>query len=193
MKPKLLFVGVTLAILLVLAVPASAKGIASLIEIEVPGLENTIRVEGLDAVWDLSIGQLEDFTQPLDAPADAGVGLYLTRYLSDNERDTYPFDNVVYFASQTGGRGYVYYLGMINGRSEYDGRWFQATPEGDAAISAVLAQHGVKLDAVGLDTSAAVSLASAPINPADLGLAALTALLGLGLGWVLGKRAQAAS
>ncbi|MCZ2099888.1 MAG: hypothetical protein LC121_27220, partial [Anaerolineae bacterium] len=49
------------------------------------------------------------------------------------------FDAVRYYPNPDGGRGYVNYLGIINGSSEYDGKWFRANAAGEAALRAVIA------------------------------------------------------
>ena len=51
----------------------------------------------------------------------------------------FPFDQVVYFPDPEGGRGSIFYGGIVNGSSEYDGKWFRASQEGEAALRAALA------------------------------------------------------
>jgi len=43
-----------------------------------------------------------------------------------------------YYPQSGGSGGYVYYDGLLNGSSEYDGNWFTASPEGDAAFRSLL-------------------------------------------------------
>lgn len=54
-------------------------------------------------------------------PASPGIGYEITRYYVDRGRRQV-FDHLHYYPST----GYVYYDGMVNGWSEYDGKWYVA-------------------------------------------------------------------
>jgi len=55
-----------------------------------------------------------------------------------------PFDRVVYYPATSETPAWIYYVGLVeaagnaDGWSEYDGRWFLATPEGEATLEAIL-------------------------------------------------------
>lgn len=51
------------------------------------------------------------------------------------------WDSKTYYPDPNGALGYVYYKGLTNGSSEYDRKWFRATPEGEAAMRQVLSQQ----------------------------------------------------
>jgi hypothetical protein len=132
-----------LALLVVIRDPAMAKGPADKVTVNGPGLKREIEVTAAGALQALSIGQLEDFKSPIAAPSEVGPGYELTRYYKD-KGDFIAFDHVRYHPDPAGGRGYVIYLGLTNGRSEYDGQWFRATAQGEQALQHLLTENGVR-------------------------------------------------
>jgi hypothetical protein len=46
-----------------------------------------------------------------------------------------------YYPSNTDTGGYVFYDGLIDGSSEYDGKWYIASTEGDLAFRRILATN----------------------------------------------------
>jgi hypothetical protein len=48
-----------------------------------------------------------------------------------------PFDQLHYYPYT----GYVYYDGLVNGSSEYDGKWYAATPSAEEPFRAALAER----------------------------------------------------
>jgi hypothetical protein len=97
-----------------------AKGNFSFIEIKGGGLNGALR--STDPALTTDFFAFTDFTQPVAAaPADPGIGYEIVRYLPyDNQ--TLPFDYLHYYPET----GYVYYDGIVNGRSDYDGKWYVA-------------------------------------------------------------------
>jgi hypothetical protein len=52
------------------------------------------------------------------------------------------FDRLRYYPSDSAGHsGFVYYDGLVSGRSEYDQKWYTASPEGDRAMKDLIAAH----------------------------------------------------
>jgi len=50
------------------------------------------------------------------------------------------FDRLHYYPSESPGHsGFVYYDGLVSGRSEYDQKWYAASAEGDRAMSRFIA------------------------------------------------------
>jgi hypothetical protein len=62
----------------------------------------------------------EDKTQE---PSDPGEGYEILRYYVDGNREMI-FDRLHYYPET----GFVFYDGIENGESEYDGEWYQANP-----------------------------------------------------------------
>ena len=86
----------------------------------------------------------ELFTQllPLDAkdktdpPSNPGIGYEIRRFYIDGRREI-AFDRLHYYPDT----GFVFYDGIVNGSSEYDGDWYKASPNvADAFESVLLAQ-----------------------------------------------------
>ena len=57
----------------------------------------------------------------VDAPANPGAAYEITRYYIDQGREQ-AFDRLHFYPDT----GFVYYDGIAGGRSEYDGKWYQA-------------------------------------------------------------------
>jgi hypothetical protein len=134
-----------LALLVVVKDPALAKGPADKVTVNGPGLKREIAITDAQDLQALSMGQLVDFNNPVAAPGEIGPGYELTRYYED-KANFIAFDHVRYHPDPADGRGYVFYIGLVNGWSEYDGKWFHATTQGEQALQRILAENGVQLD-----------------------------------------------
>lgn len=149
MSTRIVHAAFVLLGLLALLVPAAglslAKGPADKVTIDGPGLTSEIEVTETVLLSALSIGQLEDFGRPSATPRDPGPGYELTRYFKDRA-GFQAFDRVRYYPNAAGGGGYIFYEGIVNGWSEYDGRWFRASVAGDQVMRRLLAENGVRLD-----------------------------------------------
>ncbi|MEW5940713.1 MAG: hypothetical protein AB1750_13675, partial [Chloroflexota bacterium] len=105
------------------------------IEVKGPGITGDIVItdpaltEDFFAFADFSAGAIP-------APADPGQGYEIIRVYLVNEKDQ-PFDELHYYPYT----GYVYYDGIVNGESEYDGKWYVANPAADAPFRAALAER----------------------------------------------------
>jgi hypothetical protein len=149
MRKTLLFIG--LIAVLVLAQSALAKGPPQKITISGDGLAGEIVIVDNEATLNaLGMMALEDYdTLTPDAPDGiGGEGYLLTRFFEDSPDHYIPFDQVRYFAIPDGGRGYLQYVGIVGGSSEYDGKWFRPTPEGETTLRAVLARQQVRQDMI---------------------------------------------
>ncbi len=129
--------------LLAAALPALAKG-SMPVTITGPGLPQAgVDISNMEQAAPFSMAALEDFDAGvIEQPAWAaeGSGYFLERYVMRG-RVRQIFDHAVYYPHPGGLRGVVYYAGIHNGSSEYDGRWYYATPEGDRAMRALIAAH----------------------------------------------------
>jgi hypothetical protein len=74
-----------------------------------------------------------DFSDRVDVPKEPGPGYLITRYYIDGKRET-AFDQLHYYPDT----GLVYYDGIVNGESEYDGEWYTANPEIKVVFESVL-------------------------------------------------------
>jgi hypothetical protein len=124
--------GVVLLVTLITATTAFAKGGFSFISITGPDLKEAVRATDLALTNDYFA--FADFYQNrTDAPANPGTGYEVTRYYVVNSREE-AFDRLHYYPET----GFVFYDGLVNGSSEYDGKWYSARPEIKTAFEAVL-------------------------------------------------------
>jgi hypothetical protein len=181
MSTKVKFV-MGLLLVLLLLVPSAvgrAKGPPQLVRISVPGRDGYIESGGSSVPPGLSMGQFENFNQEVEPPEIVFPPVIITRYY--DTRSHVPWDQVLYYPDPAGGQGYVYYVMIFNGSSPYDGRWYRATTEGEAALSDLLTSKGITLE-----TPASAGRAAFPTLPA---IVLLIGLLGTG-GVVLKKRVE---
>ncbi len=121
-----------------------AKGPASKITITGPELLEPIEITDANVLAPLSFGVLENsFKHVLAVPDSLGEGYELTRYFSDERGNYTPFDHVHYYPNPSGADGYVYYDGIINGSSEYDGDWFRINHNSELVLMGILSQYKV--------------------------------------------------
>lgn len=125
---------------------ALAKGTPDLVTVIGPGLDGEINVTDRDLRSALSLGGFWDLTTESIAAPDLDED---TSYLvtSRNKRGAgyQSWDHMRYYPHPAGERGYVLYVGLANGWSEYDGNWFRISRRGENAIRTVLAEHGIRL------------------------------------------------
>jgi hypothetical protein len=172
----------SLVFVLLLSIPAQAKGGAVKVVLSGPGWYGELVVEDPGLLGHLGTASFEDVESSPEIPPDLGAGYLLDRF-GDSGEGALPFDRVVYFPDPAGGRGYVYYLETVNGDGPYDGRWFHATPEGEAAIQAVFDAHGV------LASAPPVNRESAP-EWVRTALSLVPPLAGILVGWLIGRRGR---
>lgn len=131
-----------LLIALGILIPASvvfAKGKFDYIIVKGPGITGEINVTNPALTDDFFA--FADFTQgEVPPPFDPGQGYQVVRvYVQtiDGKPQDVPFDQLHYYPYT----GYVFYDGLANGVSEYDGKWYAANPATDAPFRAVLAER----------------------------------------------------
>ena len=113
---------------------ASAKGMADKITITTPNGQ-TFDVTDSRITEHISMAALEIFPNSMAKPKVTDNGYELARAFKDG--NTYRiFDRVRYYPVGRG--GYVFYIGIENGWSEYDGKWFVASQGGVEAMNKVI-------------------------------------------------------
>src|SRR5829696_1698940 len=117
---------------MLISISASAKGSFAFITITGANLKETARTADGELTHDFFA--FADFYQSKsDAPVDPGVGYEITRYYIDNNREV-AFDKLYYYPDT----GLVFYDGIVNGSSEYDGKWYTAKTKIKAAFESAL-------------------------------------------------------
>jgi hypothetical protein len=118
---------------------AHAKGPADRIVISSPLLAEDMVLTDRDTLIQISMANLENFEAgSIEPPTGLTAGYTLDRQFAESPGKFRSFDRVVYYPDPAGDLGYVFYEGIVNGSSEYDGRWFRARPVGDAAMRMII-------------------------------------------------------
>jgi len=124
--------GIALLVSLIASITALAKGGFSFISIAGPGLKEPVRLT--DPALTTDFFAFADFYQDkAKAPTDPGEGYEITRHYVDGTREIL-FDRLHYYPEA----GFVFYDGIENGESEYDGEWYTAQPGIKMAFEAAL-------------------------------------------------------
>lgn len=128
-----------IGILFVFYRPAIAKG--NFIKITISGGQLTSEID----ITDPSLLEFFSFSYFPDSRTQDPMldeGYLITRYDQQNKDGSFhAVDILYYYPSNTGSGGYVFYDGLINGSSEYDGKWYIASAEGDLAFRNILATN----------------------------------------------------
>ena len=132
---KKIFTLLFMLCLLLIPTSALAKGPFTYITVNGLGLteELTVTNPGL-----MDFFTFANFSQgSIDAPANPGDGYEITRVFVDTTTNQSQYWDHLHYYPDT---GYVYYDGLLNGSSEYDGKWYQARPEAEAPFRNALKQ-----------------------------------------------------
>jgi hypothetical protein len=115
-------VGLACLLALITSMAMLAKGGFSFISISGPGIDEEIRATDLKLTEDF-FAFADFYRDKVEAPKDPGTGYEIGRYYVDGKREIL-FDQLHYYPST----GFVFYDGIVNGDSEYDGEWYSANP-----------------------------------------------------------------
>jgi hypothetical protein len=120
---------------------ALAKGGFDYIAIKGPGIIGEIDVT--QAALTADYFAFADFSQgEIPPPANPGQGYQIVRIyveFEDSKPSDLPFDELHYYPYT----GYVFYDGLVEGSSEYDGKWYAADPAAEAPFRGVLYQRAL--------------------------------------------------
>lgn len=130
--------------LLLMIIPfgfASADGGFDYLTIKGPGVTGEIDVTNPTLTQDYFA--FADFSRgEVPAPVDLGQGYQIVRVYveyNDSKPKDVPFDQLHYYPYT----GYVFYDGLVEGSSEYDGKWYAANPMAEAPFRNVLVQRAL--------------------------------------------------
>ncbi|HBY92719.1 MAG TPA: hypothetical protein DEP84_01955 [Chloroflexi bacterium] len=158
---------------------ALAKGPPDKVTITGPGLKNAIEITNRELLPAFGLAEFEDVRSGTIEVPKVGEGYEITSYFKSGS--TYrAFDRARYHPDPAGGRGYVFYIGIVNGWSEYDGKWFHVSEQGEQAMQRILAEHGVQLASVSFAAPAQL-----PVTGSEKGIARWLIMLG-GMASMLG-------
>lgn len=109
------------------------------IDIRGPGIEGVASVTDAGLLSPMTIEGFMNFSRAVAEPEGLGQGYELHRYFRNKDGSWMDFDRVMYYPDPAGGPGYVQYLeGIAYSPSQHAGRWYRATPAGEAAWQAIL-------------------------------------------------------
>ncbi|MFN8405511.1 MAG: hypothetical protein U0V48_18460 [Anaerolineales bacterium] len=115
--------GLAFMLALITSVIVYAKGAFSFIAVTGGSLKQEARVTDSNLTEDFFAFSVF-YENKTKEPEDPGVGYEITRYFVEGTRET-AFDRLHYYPDS----GFVFYDGLVNGSSEYDGEWYTAKPE----------------------------------------------------------------
>lgn len=121
--------------LLFTTLAVGAKGGFAFVTVTGPGLEEPVRLNDRALVMDF-FAFANFFEDRTEAPADPGSGFEITRHYEEGTGDVI-FDRLHYYPET----GLVFYDGIENGESEYDGEWYTASPAIRPIFESALAPH----------------------------------------------------
>ena len=116
-----------LLVFLILLIPTSlalAKGDFAYVAVSGQGVQGEMLLT--DPVFVKDFFAFADFSKdeiPAPVDYDPDAAYTVTRFYTENTKPVV-FDELIYYPDQ----GYVYYEGLANGESEYDGKWYAANP-----------------------------------------------------------------
>jgi hypothetical protein len=126
--------------LLLAACFVQAKGPPTKITIAGPGLDGVLEVTDPNLVDGLGLGAMENprtirGSQPPDV---RGEGYVIERFYCAESGSCRAFDRLHYYLNLTGDTDHIFYDGLLDGSSEYDGRWFEVTVEAQKRMRGLL-------------------------------------------------------
>jgi hypothetical protein len=87
----------------------------------------------------LGFWSFSDFpTMQVAPPTVAGEGYAIERHSGHGPS---AWDRLRYYPNASGVGGYLFYEGLLNGASRYDGQWYLVSAAGDAALRRILAEQ----------------------------------------------------
>jgi hypothetical protein len=126
-------------LLLLLPTIAFAKGEFDYLTVKGPGITGEITITNPALTADFFA--FADFSRgAIDPPTDPGQGYQVVRVYVETvggKPTDDLFDQLHYYPYT----GYVYYDGLVQGSSEYDGKWFPANPAANGPFRAALAER----------------------------------------------------
>lgn len=153
-----------------------AKGAPSQVTISGPGLVGEVEVNDPDLLQAFSFFQFENIYRKIEPPQQPGEGYVVTRYVQDGTQ-LIAWDRAIYYPGPPDEVGIVFLEGLIGpSASEFDGHWYRASWDGEAAMRQILAEQGVTS---AQETSGAPLSPLTPLATVVLSLLALLALAGV--------------
>lgn len=124
-----------------LATPAEGKGRSDRVTIVEEGSTTEIQVTDEALLEFFSFSRFPEQILA-ESPEPATKAYVVTRGHFTPDGVFHAFDRLHYYPSDSPGHsGFVYYDGLVSGRSEYDQKWYTASAKGDRAMKDFIAAH----------------------------------------------------
>jgi hypothetical protein len=133
-----------------------AKGPPTKISVAGPGLNGTLEITDPNLVDGLGLGALEN-TRTMRAsqpPEVSGEGYEMQRFYCTESGSCHAFDRLHYYLNLTGDTDHIFYDGLVEGSSEYDGKWFEVTVEAQKRMRNLLDSYSAARPYLVLGSSA---------------------------------------
>ncbi|HKP54159.1 MAG TPA: hypothetical protein VJ183_16090 [Chloroflexia bacterium] len=147
MKVKSLLGALVMLLLTASVALAWPEGPPDKVSINGPGIKGTIVIADKNSLEGLGPEQFMDFSKSVTAVPQNSTPYEVVRYIKGFGASG-TFDRLHYYPGQGGSAGRIYYVEAIGyGPSHVEGKWFYATPQGDAAMKKLLAKYTSKSEA----------------------------------------------
>jgi hypothetical protein len=163
--------------------PVSAKGVVDKVTLSGSLWYGDVEITEPAMLERLALGVFTNFEKEIDGPPLLSSGLLMMRSYQDD--GSYQLlDRLLYFPGEAPGEGVVYYVGLANGASPFDGTWYQVRPDSEEMLLGWLSDEGI------LPSSASFRL----VPPRETNQAPTLMLIGvvlsagLAIGFVFGRR-----
>jgi hypothetical protein len=155
-----------------------------------PGLQGEVEITDPATLQALQLGKIEDFNRGTISAPVVGAGYSITRYFYGGK---FNFAHLQYYPNPSGAVGYLYFEDgpqLSGDHTEYHQQWLYATPQGDAALRALLKRLGVSAAQAQAPNDSVAELPLGSKWRSD-GLIALGSVVALGAGGVIFQRRKA--
>jgi hypothetical protein len=153
--------GSALLLALITSITVFAKGSFAFISITGPDLKEAVRLSQPELTADFFT--FADFSKArTEVPDNPGSSYEITRYYVDGKRES-AFDKLHYYPDT----GFVYYDGIVNGSSEYDGKWYTAKSEIKTIFDTALFDQIRSVEVGSGEAAKAIVPPPEPVNPID--------------------------
>ena len=177
-----------MVLLLTGLMPASAKGVVDKVTLSGSLWYGDIEITEPDFLEYLALGVFTNFEKEIEGPPLVSSGVLMTRAYQDMD-DYQLLDRLLYFPGKEPGQGVVYYVGLANGASQFDGIWYQVRPESEERLLSWLSAEGVLPASISFEPAQSWRPNQTP-TPLMIGGLFLGSLA---VGFVLGRRSQVLS
>jgi hypothetical protein len=125
-----------------------AKGPPNKVTIIHPNLSEPVEITDSVLLDSFAMGHFVNFESSIAVPEAVGDGLEITRWYAVGGTRLKAIDKFVYYPDLKGGKGTIFYEGIIDkmfiyGGSPLDGKWYQPTEEGKLVMQELITAYNL--------------------------------------------------